>query len=193
MKLSIGNKSAKLLATLAFTWLTISCGPSVKVSTDYDRSANFQQYKTFSMYKLDGKTDAISELNANRITSAVRNEMTKKGFQETSDNPDLLVNTVTIMKDRQSVSSNTDFYGYGGAYRPYAWGAGMGVSGTTTYNVQDYKDGSLIIDIVEASSKKLLWQGTGNSEIDKPLKDPDTQIPAAVAKIMASFPVGAAK
>jgi len=102
---------------------------------------------------------------------------------------ELLVNTIAILKDRQSVSSNTDFYGYGGAYRPYAWGGGMGtVSASTTYNVENYKDGSLIIDVVEAATKKLIWQGTGNSEIDKPLKDPDKQIPAAITKIMASFP-----
>ena len=141
MKLSIGSKTANVLTALAFTGLLFACGPTVKVTTDYDRSANFQQYKTFSLYKLDGKTDAISELNANRITTAVKNEMIKKGFQESSANPDLLVNAVTILKDRKSVSSNTDFYGYGGGYRPYAWGAGMGgVSGTTTYNVQDYKN-----------------------------------------------------
>jgi len=189
MKLSIGSRSAIAMIALTFTGLLFSCGPSLKVTSDHDSSVNLHQYHTFSMYKLDGKTDALSELNANRITTAVKNEMLKKGFTENTTNPELLVNTVAILKDRQSVSSNTDFYGYGGGYRPYAWGGGMGgVSANTTYNVENYKDGSLIIDIVEAASKKLIWQGTGNSEIDKPLKDPDKQIPAAVTKIMASFP-----
>jgi hypothetical protein len=69
----------------------------------------------------------------------------------------------------------------------------MGATSNTTYDVQHYKDGSLIIDVVDANSKKLLWQGIGNSEIDKPLKDPETTIPAAIGKIMASFPPSAAK
>jgi hypothetical protein len=189
MKPSIRSKSAVALIAVAFTSLLFSCGPSVKVTSDHDSSVNLHQYHTFSMYKLESKTDAVSQLNANRITAAVKREMLKKGFTESATNPDLLINTIAILKDRQSVSSNTDFYGYGGAYRPYAWGAGAGgVSASTTYSVENYKDGSLIIDIVEAASKKLIWQGTGNSEIDKPLKDPDKQIPAAVAKIMASFP-----
>jgi hypothetical protein len=189
MKLSIGSRSAIAIIALTFTGLLLSCGPSLKVTTDHDSSVNLHQYHTFSLYKLEGKNDAISELNANRINAAVKSEMVKKGFTENTTSPELLVNTIAILKDRQSVSSNTDFYGYGGAYRPYAWGGGMGgVSASTTYNVENYKDGSLIIDIVEAASKKLIWQGTGNSEIDKPLKDPDTQIPAAVTKIMASFP-----
>ncbi len=190
------RKLSQLLAgALACTTLIMAgCSPSLKVSTDYDRNANFQQYKTFALYQDDAKKDAISALNADRINNAVKAEMIKKGFTENTSSPDLLVNVITILKDRQSLSSTTDYYGYGGYYRPYAWGGGgMGVTGNTTYNVENYKDGSLIVDIVTADSKKLVWQGTGNSEIDKPLKDPDKQIPEAVAKIMAGFPPGAAK
>ena len=66
-------------------------------------------------------------------------------------------------------------------------------SGTTTYSTYDYKDGSIIIDIVDAAKKQLVWQGMGNKEIDKPAKDPEPVINSAVAKIMASFPPGAAK
>ena len=101
----------------------------------------------------------------------------------------MLVNATTILENKKSVSSNTNYYGYGGYYRPYAWGPGF--SGTTTYNVYDYKDGSLIIDIVAASNKQLLWQGTGNKEIDKPSKDPDHDIAEVVAKILSNFPPAA--
>jgi hypothetical protein len=96
------------------------------------------------------------------------------------------------LKDKQSVSSNTNYYGYGGYYRPYGWGGGMGATGYTTYNVQEYKDGSVIIEVVDAKTKNLLWEGIGNKEIDKPIKDPDTKIPLAIQKIMESFPPGMA-
>ncbi|MFT3823707.1 MAG: DUF4136 domain-containing protein [Chitinophagaceae bacterium] len=183
------------VAILAAIMLFIAaCGPSLKVNTDYDRAVNFQQYKTFRLYKTDSSNTAISQLNQQRILNAVTSEMTKKGFQPTSGDADLLVNTVTIVKNKVALSSNTDYYGYGGVYRPYYWGGGMGgVSSTTTYNAQQYKDGSLIIDIVDAKTQKLIWQGTGNSELDHALKDPDTQIPQAISKIMANFPPGAAK
>jgi hypothetical protein len=185
-------KHFRQLSTVLLLLVFASCGPSLKVSSDYDKTANFGQYKTFSMYK-EAKMDAISELNARRITDAIRAEMVKKGFQETDANPDLLVNPVAILKDRTSVTSNTDFYGYGGAYRPYYWGAGAGFSSNTSYNVQHYKDGSLIIDVIEASSKKLLWQGVGNRELDGPVKDADVRIPKGITAIMASFPPGAGK
>ena len=170
----------------------ISCGPSLKVSSDYDKSVNFSQYKTFSMYKSDNSQSAISQLNHDRIINAIKSEMAKKGLQENDDNPDVLVNTVTILENRVAVNASTNYYGYGGYYRPYYWGGGMG-SSTTTYNTEHYKDGSLIIDVIDANTKKLVWQGTGNKEIDEPIKDPDKKIPEAVSLIMASFPPGMTK
>src|SRR5215510_5659001 len=132
---------------LQVKWLLLlvvvgSCGPSLKVSSDFDKEANFGQYKTFALYNPDKINDQISQLNKTRITNAIKNEMAKKGFQESESSPDLLVNTVAIFKDKVAVSSNTNYYGYGGLYRPYYWGGGMGVSSTTNYNVQHYKDGS---------------------------------------------------
>jgi hypothetical protein len=183
-------KSFQLL-TVACVFIAIaftSCSPSLKVTSDYDKSANFNQYKTFALDTFHA-SQTVSQLNQNRIANAVKAEMVKKGFTE-STAPDMLVHISAIFEKQKSVSSTTDYYGYGGFYRPYAWGGGMGATGYTTYNVQSYIDGSLIVDIADAKTKNLLWEGIGNKEIDKPVKDPDTAIPAAVSKIMGGFPPG---
>jgi len=177
---------------LAMTVIIASCESQLKVSSDYDKSVDFNQYKTFSLYHDSKSSEAISQLNQDRVVKAIRSEMVKRGFNETSSSPDLLVNSVAIFKDKQSVTANTNYYGYGGYYRPYYGGMGMS-SSTTSYSVDNYKDGSLIIDVVDAKSNKLIWQGTGNKEIDKPAKDPDTAIPKAISSIMASFPPGKSK
>ena len=182
-----------LLVVAAFIAVS-SCGPSLKVSQDYNKDVNFAQYKTFAMYKNDTINPAISQLNRDRIINALKSEMVKKGFQENPASPDLYVNAVAIFKDRVSVSQYSNYYGSGGYYRPYYWGgAGMYGSATTTTDVQHYKDGSLIIDVVDAKEGKLVWQGTGNKEIDGPIKDPDKKIPEAVSLILAGFPPGASK
>lgn len=176
------------LLAILMVW---SCGPTLKVNTDYDKSVDFSKYKTFSLYKMDTNS-GISELNQKRIATAIRNEMISKGFQENTSSPDMLVNQVAIFKDKVAVSSTTNYYGYGGVYRPYYW-SGAGVSGTTSYNVDEYKEGSLIIDVIDAGTQKLIWQGIGNKEIDGPVKDPDTKIPKAITMIMEGFPPGKAK
>jgi hypothetical protein len=194
LKLKLAQMKKYLLQTgwLSILILVWSCGPSLKVTSDYDKGVDFSKYKTFALYKPDSISTHISQLNQNRIINAIKNEMIKKGFHETSSSPDMLVNMVTVFKDKVDVSSTTNYYGYGGMYRPYYWGGG-GVYGNTSYNVREYKDGSLIIDVIDASSNKLIWQGVGNKEIDGPIKDPDTKIPQAVASIMTSFPPGTGK
>src|SRR5690349_6823930 len=137
-----------------FMLILTSCGTTVNVSTDYDRANDFTGYKTFSVYDLKTKEGQVSSLNADRIVRAIKAEMTKKGFTESSANPDLQINAMTFLKDKQAVTANTNYYGYGGGYRSYGyWGAGVG--GTTTYDTYHYKDGSLIIDIVDSKTNKM--------------------------------------
>jgi hypothetical protein len=166
-----------------------SCESQLKVSTDYDRAADFTKYKTFGFYNSESLSKNVSQLNHDRIINAIKNEMIKRGLQESASAPDLMVNTTAILQDRQSVAS-TNYYAYGSVYRPYTWGPGVSY---TNYDVRHYKDGSLIIDVVDAGTQKLVWQGTGNKEIDSPSKNPDVDIPKAIASIMADFPPGSKK
>ncbi len=177
-----------------FLGLIYSCSPTVKVTSDYDHAANFGQYKTFAVYDLKAQEGQVNQLNVDRVTKAIRNEMLAKGFTESS-NPDIKVNAVSILKNKTSVSSNTNFYGYGGMYRPYGyWGGGAMMGGAnTTFDTYDYVDGSLVIDVVSAKTDKLLWQGIGNAEIDSKPDNPEEFINGAIKKILANFPPGSEK
>ncbi|HXB96052.1 MAG TPA: DUF4136 domain-containing protein [Puia sp.] len=166
-----------------------ACSPSVKVTTDYDRSASFAGYKTYHIYDAKGKGE-ISQLNADRIINAVQATMNKKGFTGVAENQDLDVNVMTVTQDKKTVTANTNYYGYGGAYRPYGYWGGAGGGSTTTFNAYDYKNGSLIIDIVDTKTQKMVWQGVGNADIDGEVSNPDKFIQDAVTKIMTDFPPG---
>ena len=156
--------------------LSVSCAPTVKVTTDYDRSANFSAYKTFTV---DNFPTNVNDLNARRIFNSIRGEMIKKGYTETDNNPDLVVNVISILKDKKYISATNN-----GAYGPFGFWAGD----NTIARVYDYKDGSLIIDVVDIKTNRLLWEGKGNAEIMQQPKDPDEAIGNAVAKIMNTFP-----
>jgi hypothetical protein len=181
-------KKAILLSAAFFAslFLFTSCGPTLTVTNDYDHAADFSQFHTFKIVQLEQQYQALSQFNQTRIINAVRDQMIAKGFTESST-PDMLVNITSVLKNKQEIVANS--YGYGGGYRPYAWGGG---NMSTTVNVQDYTAGSLIIEVANASTKKLLWEGIGNQDIDAPSSNPDKTIPPIVQKIMASFPPGAA-
>lgn len=171
------------LILLTFIMALSSCSP-VKVLTDQDKSADLSRYGTFSFLNLTDKGPGLSPLNRDRIINAINDEMKKKGYIESSSDPDILVNATTIVNEKKQVTAN-NYYNYGGLYRPYYWGPSMG---TMVYNVSELKEGALVIDVVDAKSKRLVWQSTGNREIDIPMKKADKIIPESVAKILSDFP-----
>ncbi|UWY29394.1 DUF4136 domain-containing protein [Flavobacterium sp. TR2] len=191
--MNIKRTNLRIIPVL-FLGLFYSCAPTVKVTTDYDHAANFSEYKTFAVYDLKAQQGQVNQLNVDRVAKAIRNEMLAKGFTESS-NPDLKVNAVSILKNKTQVTADTNFYGYGGMYRPYGyWGGGaMMGGGSTTFNSYDYVDGSLVIDIVSTKTDKLVWQGIGNAEIDSRPDNPEQFINDAIKKILAGFPPGAVK
>ncbi len=110
------NLSAVVLCSLI---LFSSCGPTLTVTNDYDHTANFSQYHTFRIVKLEQQYQALSQFNQTRVINAVRAQMIAKGFTE-AENADLLVNITSILKNQKEVVANS--YGYGGGFRPYGWG-----------------------------------------------------------------------
>jgi hypothetical protein len=177
-------KINQFLFILILSVFTVSCSPTLRITNDYDRTANFTSYHSFSVYSFK-TSGSVSQLNADRIVNAIIADLTAKGFKYVESKGDLTINAITILKDKQSVSTATNYYGYGGLYRPYGYYGSLGNNIVTTYS---YKDGSLTIEMVDSKTTKMVWQGIGNKEIDRVSKDPDTAIKAAVTKILATFP-----
>jgi len=177
-------KCAALLiaATIA---LAVSCKPAVKIQSDYDRNANFSAYKTFSLYYLvTSKT--INELNEERIWNAIRTEMISKGYIENNRHPDLVVNAVSLLKNKKYLSASS----HASVVRPYGYWTAVPVSGSrqTSVQVNNYKDGSLLIEVTDTKTQKLLWEGTATAELTRRPDDPDKAIRETVKKVLARFP-----
>lgn len=62
------------------------------------------------------------------------------------------------------------------------------MAATTTVDVHEYKEGSLVIDLVDAERKALIWQGVGTSTLKKKSNGREERINEAVSKILAAYP-----
>ena len=73
------------------------------------------------------------------------------------DPQDLLVHYWVNVQDKQRLESGGTSVGVArGPYGGYGWGAGYG-GGVTTY---EYKEGTLILDLIEPTKKQLVWRAT---------------------------------
>lgn len=179
-------KILKLLP-LMLIFLATSC-VSVRVSSDYDKKVDFNQFKTFAFYKKGIDKVDISDLDKRRILRAIESELTAKGFTK-SESPDLLVNIFTKSREKINVYDN-NYYGwypwYYGGFGPY--GIGFGPS---AYNqVTKSTEGTLFIDLIDANKKELAWQGIGTGALtsSKDVIKKEERIKEFVNQIMAKYP-----
>ena len=92
----------KILVLPVLLVLILSSCTSVQVLSDYDKAANFNEYKSFAFYKTGIDKAQISDLDKKRILRAIETEMGSRGFVK-SDSPDILVSIFT--KESEQVCS----------------------------------------------------------------------------------------
>lgn len=160
-------------------------GPTVRV--DQDTAANLSQYRTFGFYdRLETDKPRYSTLTTARLKDATIREMERLGYRHDESKPDLLVNFSANVSDRQDVTktpaSVRGVYGY----RPAAYRAWSGYA--YDIDVREYKAGTLIIDLIDARQKRLVWRGIAEGELNKKdQKDPAATIDRAVTGIFSKF------
>lgn len=171
-------KTLKLLPILGLFILT-SCS-SVYVNTDYDKKANFASYKTYAYSKSSIDKAEISDLDKKRILYAIDDVMPSKGFSK-SENPDVLVSIFTKEGERINVYNNMGWgFGYG-----WGWGPNWGMGYTRTSSTPE---GTLYIDIIDAKTKELVWQGIGSGYLTTDSEKKDERIAEFVTKILEKYP-----
>jgi hypothetical protein len=156
-----------------------------QVKTDYDRSANFAQYKTYSWEQVKTK-DA---LDVDRVKSAVNAALAAKGWSQVDSGGDVSIIAVETTQEQQSLNTFYDGFGGGWGWRRFG-GGGFGEATTTT---DTYKVGTLVVDLFETKTKQLLWRGTSSDTLsnnsDKNIKNLDK----GVEKMFKHFPPGSSK
>jgi hypothetical protein len=165
-----------LVAALAAIFFTIST-VAQKVETDYDHSANFSQYHTYSW----GIVHAEDPLFEGRIRDAVDRALQAKGWQPAPSGGDAIVTAVAAKQEKTQYTTFYDGLGPGWGWR--GWGPSM-----ATTNVDNIPVGTLVIDIYDSSTHHLLWRGLAHDQLsDKPEKNTQ-KLDKAVEKLFDHFP-----
>ncbi|WP_299444258.1 DUF4136 domain-containing protein [uncultured Aquimarina sp.] len=160
--------------------ITLSSCSSVRVASDYDKQANFDGYKSYAFFKPGIDKAEISDLDKKRILRAIEADMTAKGFTK-SANPDVLVSIFTKTKENVNIYQNNFGFGYGWGWNPWFWGAGQNTVSRTT-------EGTLYIDLIDASKKELIWQGMGTAALTKNVDKKQEKMNQIVTAILEKYP-----
>ncbi|CAN5127290.1 DUF4136 domain-containing protein [soil metagenome] len=176
-------KIVKITAVLFLLVVVLTSCSTVRVASDYDQQANFNNYKTYAFFKPGIDKAEISDLDKRRILRAIEDEMSANGFTK-SENPDLLVSIFTKTKENVNIYQNNMYGYYGWGWNPWYWGAGHNTINTTS-------EGTLYIDFIDAAGKELVWQGMGTAALARDVDRKQTRINEIVKKILEKYPPGA--
>jgi hypothetical protein len=145
---------------LVFFSIFLSACATQKASYKYLNGTDFSKYRSYAWVNVDkGSKDsqrAKSQLVDRRIIEAIDSAMTVKRLRKVSDDPDMLVNyhvSVSAQEKQQPkgrVNVDTASDGRGSSVGPRA-----------------YKEGTLVIDMIDAKNKQLLWQGWGLETVNQ--------------------------
>jgi hypothetical protein len=156
-----------------------------QVKTDYDRSTNFAQYKTYSWEHVKTK-DA---LDVDRIKSAVNAALAAKGWTQVNSGGDVSIMAMEITQNQQTLNTFYDGFGGGWGFRRFG-GGGFGEATTTT---DTYKVGTVVVDLFDTKTKQLIWRGSSSDTLSNNSEKNIKNLDKGVDKMFKQFPPGSSK
>ncbi len=163
-----------LLSTLLLT--TVACAP-LAARYDFDVEADFSQYQNYQWKSKTHKNNAITDnsLLEKRIQSLANEQLSFQNLNLVTSNPDFYLTYHISTRERIDVRD----YGYG-YWRPYRYGPST--------DIYQYTEGTLIVDMIDAKSNKLVWRGWTSRVINQPSL-PEPLLEKALGDIFKNFPL----
>jgi hypothetical protein len=172
-----GILTATVLLTLA------GCSPFT-INADYDNTADFGRYRTWSWFTGPHPYGAgVDQLLDNRIRASLEAELPHHGLAKAADgSSDLLVSYHLSVAQRIEVNPTTASVGYG-------WGRGY-VAYSSGGDIRTYDEGTLIVDLVDAKTKNLVWRGIAKATVyaNSTPEERTERVRTAIQAILDQYP-----
>ncbi|BCT91135.1 lipoprotein [Lysobacter helvus] len=183
------RRAIRWLCSLVALVALVSCVSTPETRADYDKTVNFAQYRSFAFFDKVGTDDADYEsLMTRQLKDSTRRELEARGYRYNESAPDLLVNFKASVTQQTRVHPGP--MPYWGGYYGYGWPGYYGFwGGYYEPYVDQYDEGTLNIDIVDARRKQLVWEGVTTGRItDKARNNRSAAIDTAVRDMFTQFP-----
>ena len=160
---------------------------SMKVETDWSPEASFTDLHSYSWMlppteeipdtrRARREAERRSEIER-RLFDAVNRELAGKGYQLVSEDPDFLVAYFAAAQNAVEVTTIVSYWGYASPW--------IMTHGDTRY----YREGALILDVVDPTKNEVIWRGVASAQVDDPAIDEvEKKVNEAVQKILSKFP-----
>lgn len=171
---------------LAGTLLFLS-GCVSPTTVDYDRAAasKFGSYKCFIVDSRETRSHyqgvVLSPIVDRRIERAISNELQAKGLTQNCGKHDFRVTFNTVTK---TVTDVNDLSLGASPFRRYPY---MGHRGYSHIDIDQYEQGTFLVDIIDEESKELVWRGAYTKRLGWSAPT-EAEVKQIMGEILAQFP-----
>ena len=168
--------TVRLAGLLALALVPTGCA-STEVRSYLARGVDLRQHRTYNWARDEARPTGDPRLDNNRffeerVQAAVDEQLANRGFEKT-DSPDLIV--------RYHAGVTQDFHNPGAGHPGEC----------DECQPEVYDQGTLLIDLADAHTDRLVWRGWATGSIDGVIDDQqwmERRIDEAVARIMRELP-----
>jgi Domain of unknown function (DUF4136) len=178
-----GAKSVALLCPLVL----FACGgaQAQKIKVEYDKSVDFTKYKTYGIDPVDNASRPMLQL---AIQGAIEHDLNRLGLTKVASNPDLFVQMYGAIDNDFTTHYQDPIYG--GYIPPYNSRVTLWHNIPGTYTTVVIPKGTLMVDLIDANKKQLVWRGVANQKLSDQRDEVLDQVNAAVKKMFLRYPAG---
>lgn len=185
-EIQYGRSFSRCCLGLLLAVLVAGCAVK-RTSVDYDSAINFASLKTYqwvnSPKKIYNDPRLDNDLLQGRIEQAIHQTLQSKGFSQPEQPPADFEVTYHLAIEKR-VETEQIRTGFGVHQGWWGWGVSNDVM------VDQYDEGTLMIDILSSVSKKLIWRGTIKYRVRERVSvaQQQTLVNQRVAEVLANFP-----
>ena len=179
--------SSRSMQALALILLVSLAAQGQKIHVNkYDPAADFSKFKTFAFAPLG----AVSHpMLAADVIGSIEDELTQKGLTKVASNPDLIIQVYGSIDQESSFTSNDPLYNATGGIPPFDPSfSGPLLAGTWGNTTITIHKGELVVDLIDANAKKLVWRGMSQQNLSTKPEKLESQVQDAIVKMFKQYP-----
>jgi hypothetical protein len=177
-------KNAILFILLLITFT--SCSPGYKIlKPEKENNFHLADYPTYGFYEMEAKGDTVSSTFANNISvikDAIARTLDEKGLNQAQD-PALKINIAISVKEEVQ-TRQTNFQNDG---RPLYMGQRRYSWKSKEVEIGRYKTGTILIDLVDPSTNKMVWRSGGEGVLPGKEKDFNKAVNELIHEIFSAI------
>ena len=186
--------------------MLFSACSSLQVQVDYDPKYDFKEYSKFSV--VYNYNDGKKSLTGSRISNILAEHIEKRGYEKVMQSEaDFYFTVLLNVQNKKEIETYYENMGFNSSMRPRPYIAPggvvspinrMGLRGGGYYepdirvstNTYEYKEGKLVLEVVDVKQNAVVWQGVAEDELSENLSHEErtAYINKVITELLKDFP-----